>query len=90
MPELVSQVEHPPPVVPGQGLAVLIQVGHVGQLGIQPPLVLGSDIAAPGDLQRAEALGEGDLLLVGQRLPGEGQHGEAVHPGLDLPDVLRA
>ncbi len=48
------------------------------------------DVAAARVLQRAEVAREGHLLLVGELLVAEHQHGVAVHAGLDGSNVLEA
>ena len=39
-------------------------------------------------LELAEMAGEGELLVVGDRLIAEHQHGVAVHAGLDRGDLV--
>ena len=69
-------------------LAVLVEVRHVGEMRRgQALVVVAPQIEADGDLQRPEALGERQLLLVGEVLAVEHQHRIPVHSGIDGGDV---
>ena len=89
MPELVAERIEPPAVVAGERLAVLVEVRDVGKR-VRQPLFLGRpQTDADRQLDRPEALGEGQLLLVGEILVVEDQHAIPVHAGMDGRDVLR-
>src|ERR1051326_1416323 len=88
MPELVAQIEQPPPVVAGQRPVVLAEVRDIVHQGVKPLLVRLRHIAAGRILDLAEIAGERDLLLVGDVLIVKDEDGIAVHPGLDRRDVL--
>ena len=45
-------------------------------------------MSALGVLDRAEIAGEGQLLLVGEALVAQHQHGAAIHPRLDRRHLL--
>ena len=83
MPELVAQVEHPPPVIRRQQPAADIEVGDVGHPAVLQPVLVRVHRGARL-LQRAERLAEGHLLVVVQPLVAEDQHGVAVHGAVDL------
>jgi hypothetical protein len=88
MPELVAQVEHPPPVVARQRLVVLVEVGHVGQFRRQTAVGVGGDVAVPRPLDLAEIAAVGDLLVVGEALVVEHQDRVAVHARFDSRGLL--
>jgi len=83
MPELVAEIEHAAAVVARHHLVVLAEIGDVGDVEGQPALAVLHDMAADGALDLAEIAAEGELLLVGDRLVVEHQHGVAIHPRLD-------
>ena len=83
MPEHVAEVEQAHARGAVERLAVLAEVGDVVHAHGQA-LVLGlGDVAAAGVLQGAEVAAERHLLLVGEHLVVEHEHGVAIHPGLD-------
>ncbi len=91
MPEPVAQLEEPLAVVGRHDLAVLVEVGEIADPGAQPIVRRLADGAGPGlGFERAEVLREGDLLLVGDVLAMEDEHGEAVHAVIDRRGVLAA
>ena len=75
MPELVAGLVQHPAVAPGHELAFRVRVGEVDDVSAQA--VLAAE-GAHGGLERTEAQAEGRLLLVGQRLAVEDQHGVLV------------
>ena len=88
VPEAIAERVHAPAVVGFQDLAVLVEVRDVGER-LVPEAVL-AEGAAPGlGVQLAvEALGERELLVVGERLIVEDQDGVLVHPRPDLGERL--
>jgi hypothetical protein len=88
VPQHVADVEEPLPAVAGERLAVLAEVGDVVHANHEA-LVLGlGDVAAARVLDVAEVAGESHLLLVGDGLAGEHQHGVLVHARLDGGHLL--
>ena len=83
MPELVALVIEHPPVVGRQRVALGVHVGEIGDLRGHARVLRD---AARGLLQRAEAAGEGYLLVVGQVLIVKDQHGVLLEGGADLDE----
>src|SRR5438105_8605410 len=81
MPELVAQVEQVAAVVARQNPPLGVEVGNIGDIRAQPHL--GAGIVRI-DLERAEQLAEGELLLVAQRLLREDEDAVAVEGRVDL------
>ena len=67
---------------------VAIEVRDVGELDREPALVGLDDVAVHRQLDLAEVAAERDLLLVGELLVVEHQHGIAIHAGLDRRDLV--
>ena len=88
MPEAVAEIEQVGPAVAGQRLAVLAEIGDVVEPGAEAILVLLHDRAAMRLLALAEIQRKGQLLLVGDVLAVEYQHGVFVHRRLDLARLL--
>ena len=79
----------PVPVVAGQDLVVLVEVGDVVQVHAHAPVLRRGDVAG-GLLERPQAAAEDELLVVVDLLVVEHQHAELVHAGVDGGDfVLR-
>src|SRR5256712_9505268 len=57
-----------PPVVPGEHLVVLVEIGHVGEGGGQAVLLRRAQARADRVLELTQAAAEGELLLVVDRL----------------------
>jgi hypothetical protein len=72
-------VDHPP--VPGR----VHRAGRDVEVGLARERRARGRVHAPRDLEAAEALAEGDLLLVVEGLAGEDQHGVLVEGGADRP-----
>ena len=84
VPQPVADREQPPPVLARERLVVLVEVGDVGEGRRQARLVGGAQAGADRMLDRPQALGEGELLLVADvLLVAEHQHGVLVHAGMD-------
>ena len=64
------------------------EVGDVGHVRVQPPLLGARDVAAGGDFQRAEVAAELLLLLIGEVLVVEHQHGVPIHAGFQRRDLI--
>ena len=71
MPESIADGEQPATIVTGEHLVVLVEVGHVGERRRQAVFVRRAQARADGQLDLAEALGEGQLLVVVDRLAVE-------------------
>ena len=78
-------------LVAGERLAVLVEVGDVVHAGAEA-LVLAACVTLPprASSSAPKLLRERHLLLVGDVLVVEHQHGVAVHAGLDGRDLVRA
>jgi hypothetical protein len=83
VPQTVPQSEQAGPVVPRVDLAVLVEVGHVGKSGGEALIARGAQAGADGVLDVAQAPREGKLLVVGDQLIVEHEHGVLVHAGVD-------
>ena len=81
MPELVAQVEQVAAVVARQNPPLGVEVGNIGDIRAQPHL--GAGIVRI-DLERAEQLTEGELLLVAQRLLRKDEDPVAIESRFDL------
>src|SRR5438067_3944586 len=91
MPQPVGQFEKPDAVVGGHDVAVLVEVREIGNAGAEPLLVTAAEVSRGAvRLQLAEMAGEGELLVVGDRLVAEHQHRVTVHAGFDRGDLVRA
>ena len=91
MPQPVAQLEEPLAVVGRDDLAVPVEVGEIAHARAQPALRRLADGARPHLLlERPECAAEGELLLVGDVLVVEHQHGVAVHAGVDRRGVRGA
>src|SRR6266576_3644506 len=88
VPELVAEVEHPPPVVARKKRVVLADVGNISHFDRQPPVLRPGDIAADRTLDLTEIAAEGELLLIRDVLVVEGEHRVFVHAGLDRCDLI--
>ncbi len=83
VPQHVPEIEQPHTRFARQRLAVASQVRDVVHADLEA-LVLGlGDVAPAGVLEIAEVAAERHLLLVGDLLVVEDEHGVAVHPRLD-------
>jgi hypothetical protein len=91
MPQPIAQLEEPGPVVRGQDRAVLVQVGQVrhplGETRTVGSLHVGGGLVA---LQVPKVQAERDLLLVGEALTAQQEHGVPVHPGIDRRSIPAA
>ena len=65
-------------------LAGLVEVRDIGKFRPHPPLLADREMAAR--VHRAEPAGESELLVLGDLLIAEDEHGMAVHRRLDLAD----
>ncbi len=70
------------------GLLSLSEVGHVGECRRQAIFLGAPQAGADGKLDGAEALGEGELLLVGEVLIVEDEDPVLVHAGVNFGDDL--
>src|SRR3954463_945427 len=89
MPQAVAEVEQMDAAVRLQRLAVLAEIGDVVQARREPRILRLDDVAAARILALAEIQRERHLLLVGDVLAVEHQHGVSVHAGLDIGGLLR-
>src|SRR3984893_18465481 len=90
MPQAVAEVEQVAAAVAWQRLAVLVEIGDVVEAGGGERRIFWvDDVAAARILALAEIERERHLLLVGDVLTGEQQHGVFVHAGLDVARLLR-
>src|SRR5215472_11853759 len=91
MPQPVAQFEEPYPVVAGHDVAVLVEIGEIGNAGPEPLILALPDMSRRVVvLQLPEMAGKRDLLVVGEVLIAENEHGKFVHAGLDRIDLLCA
>jgi hypothetical protein len=89
VPQPVAEPVHAAPIVGLQEVAVLVQVRDVAER-LVPEAALSQGRRARPRVQRpVEALGEGDLLVVGERLIAEHEHGVLVHPFPKAREGLR-
>jgi hypothetical protein len=88
VPETVADGEEPPPIVPRVHAIVLVEIGDVGERRRQAVLVRRAQAGPDRVLDLPQAPGEGELLLVAQRLIVEHEHGVAVHAVVDPCDLL--
>jgi hypothetical protein len=82
VPQTVAQCRHAPLVVACQLLARLVEVGDVGEGGVEAQLGI-LDRGVGAFLERPEIACEGELLLVADVLARQHEHGMAVHAGVD-------
>ena len=88
MPQPVAQLEEPDPILVGHDVAVLVEVGEIRDAGAEPLVLAFSDMPRRVViLELPEMAGERDLLLVGEVLVAEDQHGILVHARLDRSDL---
>src|SRR3989454_11351448 len=78
-----------PPVVPGEGLVVLVEIGHVGEGGGEAVLLRRAQARADRVLELTQTAAERELLLVVDLLVVEDQDGVRVHSGMDRRHVFR-
>src|SRR5258708_21662690 len=91
MPQPVAELEKPDPGVGRDDVAVLVEIGEIGDALRRPLLDLFADMArAAVGLERAELTGEGELLFVAQILVAKHQHRIFVHAGLNRGDLIDA
>ena len=86
MPEAVAQRGHAALVVAPQLLAVLVEVGDIGEGRVESQLRIAYR-RIRAFLERPEIAREGQLLLVGEILPRQHQHGVFIHAGVDGGDL---
>src|SRR5215813_4894603 len=89
MPKAVANGKQPPAVIASEWLVVLIEIGNVGEGWGQTIFIRSAQTCADGELDRAQTLGEGQLLLVAKILIVENQHRIAVHARMDGLDIRR-
>jgi hypothetical protein len=89
MPQTVAEGEQPPPVVAGEHLVVLVEIGHVGKGGGQTQSPRLAQARADRVLDLPQTAGEGELLLVVDRLVVEHEHRVPVHSGMDRRHLIR-
>src|SRR5712672_393734 len=89
MPQAVAEIEQMNTAVARQRLAILVEVGNIVKAGTEAGILWLDDIAAARILALAEIQRERHLLLVGNVLIAEQQHGVSVHAGLDVGGFLR-
>ena len=88
MPQPVGQLEEPHAVVGGDDVAVFVEVREIGHAGAEPLLAARPHMPRRAVcLQFAEMAGEGELLVIGDRLLAEHQHGVTVHAVFDRRDL---
>jgi hypothetical protein len=91
MPQPVAQLEEPLAIVGRDDLAILVEVGEIGDSLTEAGFRRLADCAGPLlDLERTEIPREGDLLLIGDVLVVKNQHTVAIHRILDGDSVLAA
>src|SRR5262245_4948585 len=79
MPEAVADGEQATPVLACKGFVVSVEIGNVGKGRRQAILLRSPQAGADGKLDLAQALREGELLLVGEPLPVKDEDCVAVH-----------
>jgi hypothetical protein len=89
MPQAVAEVEQMSAAVARQWRAVLAEVGDVVKSGAKPGILRLDNIAAVRIFAFAEIARKRQLLLVGDVLVAEQQHGVFIHAGFDIPGLLR-
>ena len=77
VPQPIAQTVHAPPVLRSSTCPSGSRLEMFRDMLVQPELMSGAQLSDRG-LERAQLLAEGDLLLVGQVLIAEHQHGVAV------------
>src|SRR5215472_213517 len=91
VPQPVAELEEPHPVAVRHDVAVLVEVGKIGDARAQPLILPFSYVPRrPVALEFAKVAGKSDLLLVGDVLVAKNQHRVFVHPCFDRGDVLGA
>src|ERR1700722_13314613 len=89
MPQSIAELEKPDAFRRRQNVAVLIEVGKIGDAGAEPLLDSPADMAGRAIVfELAEMPRKRKLLLVGQILVAKHQHRVAVHPGFDRGDSV--
>jgi hypothetical protein len=83
MPQPIAETERAAAIVAQEHAAALIEIGNVAHLYAEPALIERRHVVGGVELDLAEAFGECDLLLVGERLIVEHQYGKPVHGGMD-------
>src|SRR5213592_1454565 len=89
MPQAVAEIEQMGAVVARQRIAVLAEIGDVVQPGGEPVIFLLGHRAAARILTLAEIARKRQLLVVGDVLVAEQQHGVFIHAGFDILGLLR-
>jgi len=84
VPEAVAGIVDGALVVGIEDAVALVHIGDVGDARVVDAALT---VLAEADLERAEALAEGDLLVVGEYLLGEDHHGVAVEGIAYLAEV---
>ena len=88
VPQAVTDREESAAVVVRHYLLVLVEVGDVGEHGRQTVFVRLAQAITAGVLEFAESAAEGQVLLVGEILIVEDEHGMRIHRGVDGGHVL--
>src|SRR5262245_18575098 len=89
MPEAVADGEQATPVVAGKGFVVSVEIGNVGEGRRQAILLRSPQAGADGKLDFAQALREGELLLVAKTLVVENEHRVTIHYRVDGSNIRR-
>jgi hypothetical protein len=88
MPEAVADRIQASAVIARERPVVLVEVGDIGERVGQTVLLRTAQAGGNGQLDFAEALREGQLLLVGEGLIVEDQHGVLVHALVNGRNIL--
>ena len=86
MPEPIANGEKPAAIVVGEGLIVLIEIGHIRERRRQSIFVRRAKTGADGLFQLPESAAESELLIVGGALVVKHQHRVLVHSGVNCAD----
>ena len=86
MPEPIANGEKPAIVV-GEGLIVLIEIGHIRERRRQSIFVRRAQTGADGLFQLPETAAESELLIVGEALVVKHQHRVLIHSGVNCTDL---
>ena len=89
VPEAIAERVHAAPVVGADDLAVLVEVRDVAEGLVAEAVLLERADPQLGVEHAVQPLGEIELLVVGERLVAEDEHGVLVHPRPDACEGFR-
>ena len=89
VPQPVTELKEPHSILVRHDVAVLVEVGKIGDARAQPLFLAFSDMTRRLiAFELAEMAGKRDLLFISDVLVAKDQHGIPVHPGLDRSHLL--